>query len=388
MMSGEVRRATAARGLSDLPRQLGEQGQPGAATLVCVGGLHGNERPGVLALQRIFERLEANASGLIGRIVGLAGNRAALARDQRFQSDDLNRIWTQARVARVRTAPAPDVPEDEELRALSAAIDAELERSDQVSVLDLHSTSGQGPAFTTLDDTLANRVLAFALPAVHVLGLEEELSGTMIGSLNERGVTAIGFEAGQHDAPESIERAEAAIWIAMETCGVLAKGARPEVAAARKRLTTDRADHPAVVEIRYRHPVHAGDGFVMQPGFVNFQSIRKGQLLATSASGPIPAPLSGMMLMPLYQSQGNDGFFIIRRVNPAWLAVSAAARRLRIDRFVHWLPGIRRHPELAGAFLVDSSRARWFALQCFHLLGFKRRTISGSILELVRRDGN
>jgi hypothetical protein len=38
-----------------------------------------------------------------------------------------------------------------------------------------------------------------------------------------------------------------------------------------------------------------------------------------------------------------------------------------------WLPGVSRHPSEAGGYLVDTCRARWLALQIFHLLGFKRR---------------
>ena len=73
------------------------------------------------------------------------------------------------------------------------------------AVFDLHSTSGGGPPFVTMDDTLANRALAFHIPAPHVLGLEEELAGTMLSYWIQRGIPAIGFEAGQHADPTSAE---------------------------------------------------------------------------------------------------------------------------------------------------------------------------------------
>ncbi len=362
-------------------------GPRGGPVLICVGGLHGNEPPGVLALRRLILRLEAEPRGLRGRLVGLTGNRAALEVGERFVDEDLNRIWKPDRIERVRGGVDPAIAEEEELLELFDAIEAELAECPDARLIDLHSTSGGGSAFTTLDDSLANRELAFALPVPHVLGLEEELSGTMVGYLNDRGLTAIGFESGQHLDPASVDRAEAAVWIAMEACGVLERGARPEVEEARRLLEREGRVRPDVVEVRHRHAVEAGDGFEMLPGYENFQRTRRGELLARDARGPIHSTEDGMILMPLYQDQGADGFFVIRRVNRIWLTVSAWVRRIRLDRIVHWLPGVRRHPELPGVFYVDRSRARWLALQIFHLLGFRRRARAGSILEMIRREG-
>ncbi len=368
------------------PRRIGRIGQEGGPTLICVGGLHGNEPPGFLALHRVFLRLQSDPRGLLGRLVGLTGNRKALVQTDRFLDEDLNRIWTDERLARVRQGVDASVAEEDELLELSDALDRELSRCPGARVLDLHSTSGDGPPFTTLDDTLANRVFAFALPVPHVLGLEEELAGTMIEYLNGRGITAIGFESGQHLDPVSVDRAEAAVWIAMEACGVLARGARPEVAEARRLLSRTGRTRPEVVEVRHRHSVDPGDGFVMLPGWKSFQPISAGEVLARAELGPIASPRNGMILMPLYQDQGDDGFFVIRPVNRAWLSISAWARRLRMDRYAHWLPGVRRHPEEVGVLLVDRKKARWLALQVFHLLGFRRRRSSGAQLEMVRRE--
>ncbi len=354
--------------------------------MICVCGLHGNELPGVLALQRLLPRLERDPRGLRGRLVGLAGNRQALERGQRFLEEDLNRIWFADRLARLRAGGDAVTPEESELRELDAALEHALAECSEASVLDLHSTSGNGPAFTSLDDTLANRAMAFDLPVPHVLGLEEELSGTLVGYLNQLGITAIGFEAGQHSATTSVDHAEAAVWIAMESCGVLEPGVRDEVARARELLARNEPSRPGVVEVRHRHPVVPGDGFAMLPGFRCFQPVRAGEQLARDARGPITSPRSGLILMPLYQQQGGDGFFVIHRVHPAWLALSAFLRRLRVDRFAHWLPGVKRHPELAGAFHIDRASARWFALQVFHLLGFRRYARTETTLEMVRRE--
>ena len=63
-----------------MPRILGDVGSAtDGPTLIVVGGLHGNEPAGVGALQRVFARLRADDCLPRGRLVGLSGNRAALA---------------------------------------------------------------------------------------------------------------------------------------------------------------------------------------------------------------------------------------------------------------------------------------------------------------------
>lgn len=47
----------------------------------------------------------------------------------------------------------------------------------------------------------------------------------------------------------------------------------------------------------------------MEPGFTNFQPVVRAQLLARDRHGDIRAVENGYVLMPLYQSQGTDGFF-------------------------------------------------------------------------------
>jgi len=371
------------------------QGDRPGPTLIVVGSLHGNEPAGVVGLRRAFARLP-DGKGLCGEVLGLAGNREALGRGQRWVDDDLNRIWTRQRVAEVRglresgadlsalTVEEREMAELEE--AITGAVEAARAADQPVYVLDLHTTSGAGPSFCVLEDTLPARRLARALESSLVLGLEEELSGTLTHWLANQGVVAVGFEAGQHEDPASGERAEAAIWLALEGLGILAKGSRPEVAKARRRLVTERRNLPRVVDVRYRHPVEAGDGFEMAPGFQTFEKVEEGQTLALDRQGPVKAPLDGLLLMPLYQSQGEDGFFIVRKISPLWLKLSVGLRRLRLSRAIHLLPGVKKHPELEGSFLVDRRVARVRALDLFHLLGFRRRgPLKGRYLEMVRR---
>jgi succinylglutamate desuccinylase len=42
--------------------------------------------------------------------------------------------------------------------------------------------------------------------------------------------------------------------------------------------------------------------------------VAAGTLLARDDGGEIRAPFDGLLLMPLYQAQGSDGFFLGREV--------------------------------------------------------------------------
>lgn len=361
-------------GLHVAHRVIGELWHlPHGPTLICIGGLHGNEPSGVLALQRVLDRLEQDGIVLDGNLIALSGNRPALNSRQRYVDEDLNRIWTSDRLNRLRSGANPESLEEGELLELDQHLRRVLRRARRrPHVLDLHSTSAPGPPFVTLDDGLINRRFAEAFPVPHVLGLEEELSGTMLENLTDRGLIGVGFEAGQHDGPESVEVAEAAIWIALERTGVLQVGRRPEPEQSRRRLRELGATLPSAVEVRYRHALEQREQFQMAPGLRSFQQVRSGQTLGRTPLGPVLANMNGLLLMPLYQPWGHEGFFVVRPVRAFWLKLSAMLRRRWILNMLLRLPGVRPHEELSGVYVVDRRKAPVMTVPVFHLFGMKR----------------
>ena len=369
-------------------RVLGRvRGADAGPTLVCVAGLHGNEPAGVLAAHAVLERLAPRAERMRGEVVMLAGNRRALAAGCRFIERDLNRAWTDERLERLKAdGRLSDTAEDHEQVELLDAIEDVVERArGPVYVLDLHTTSGAGGPFTTFGDTLPNRAFAAHLPVPMILGFEEMLEGTLLAFLGRHGLVAVAFETGQHDEPAAVARAEGGIWMQIAALGLLPPSRTPEAHEARTRLRTELRDLPRAMEMRYRHPIGPGDQFHMNPGWRNFQPVRKGQSLARDAHGDIVARQDGRMLMPLYQAQGEDGFFLIREFAPMWLQASRLLRSLGADRVVHLLPGVARDPARPDALVVDKGVARWYALQLFHLLGYRRQEDEGDRLILRRR---
>ncbi|MCG6989191.1 MAG: succinylglutamate desuccinylase/aspartoacylase family protein [Gemmatimonadetes bacterium] len=376
---------------TEVERVLGRvTGKHPGATLLCIGGLHGNEPAGVRAARRVADALVPRSGELRGEFVALSGNRAALAAGKRFLTRDLNRAWTEKRLERFRTEGRLDGgAEDREQEELLAAIEDVVRRArGAVYLLDLHTTSAHGGPFTNFGDTLPNRALAEHIPVPMILGLEELVEGTLVAYLGRHGVVGVTYESGQHEEPRAVDRAEAGIWLAVEAVGLLPEGRVPEAVAGRKLLQGETDGLPRVLEMYYRHSVGPADAFLMRPGYRNFQPVRRKQVVAEDRRGDVRVPRGsrdGRVLMPLYQTQGEDGFFLMREFRPFWLWVSYLLRSLGADRVVGWLPGVRRNPRHPDAVLVDRRIARWYAVELFHLLGYRIQEDHGARLVMRRR---
>jgi predicted deacylase len=354
-------------------------------TLIVVGGLHGNEPAGVEAMRRAVPQLNGIENKLRGRVYFVIGNTRAISKGERFVDIDLNRAWTRADMANVGTAELCRKSEGLELTELDQLFDSILVTArNEVFVLDLHSTSAAGVPFATVGDTLRNRHFAQDFPVRILLGIEEQLEGTMLEYLNNAGCVTLGFEGGSHDSEQTVANHEAMIWLALVNSGVMWEEDVPRLDMYRDRLKSAPFDR-GIMEVRYREAVAPQDMFEMKPGFKNFDPVIKGEVLASNKYGDILAPQSGMLLMPLYQKLGDDGFFIVRGVARFWLWLSEVLRRLKVQEFVPYLPGVAVDPRDRETLTINTHVARFFPLQVFHLLGFRRRKWVDKKLVVSRR---
>jgi succinylglutamate desuccinylase len=311
-------------GLTGLERVLGEAGPARAGAPLCLvtAGIHGNEPAGVLALRRVFATIAAQHVPMQGRFVALCGNRAGLAHHARYIDEDMNRIWSQDSIDALRGGDARrDNSERREQRQMLAILDRELRPGHaRVTHLDLHSTSGAGPPFTVIAGPASSRAVANHLAIPLLLGLEAVIEGTLIEYLGSLGHTTVLIEGGQNDALDTVDHHESAVWMTLVHAGVVREADVPHYAHLQKRLLQGANGLPHELEISYCHRLEPEEEFRMLPGYSNFDAVVEGQLLARS--GPslaheVRAPWTGTLLMPRYQGQGLDGFFLGRRTQRA-----------------------------------------------------------------------
>ncbi len=276
--------------------------------LFVTAGVHGNEPSGVKALKKVFTELEKTKPQINGRIVGVMGNKAALDKGQRYIDEDLNRTWTEENVKN-------NDPETQEQREMHEIIEIleKYSKDDYTKryFLDCHTTSSDSLPYISVQDVNDNDSWAHKFPTYIVRGFSDIVYGAIDHYMSRTGLTGFVFEAGQHTSHASVENHEGMIWLALkEANGLNVENVScyPECV---EHFTEKNAPSQKTFEIIYRHEIKKGDNFKMEPGFKNFQKIKKGQLLATSNGREIKSEWDAYIFMPLYQSQGNDGFFVI-----------------------------------------------------------------------------
>ncbi len=364
-------------------------GERGGPTVICIGGLHGNEPAGVLALEKVFDQLTSARPPFRGELIGVAGNLKALHEGVRFVSEDLNRMWQPDSIRELISkgnGSEPRTSEQEERRDLIKVFVESCRKKDSpVYFMDLHTTSAEGRPFITIADTLRNRSFTDNFPVPRILGIEEQLDSTLLNYINELGFISVGFEAGQHESPASIENSAAAVWIMLLNAGCIDSGDIPGIESHFLTLRKAALDDCGVYEVRYRRGVSDGEGFSMKPGWTNFQEIKKGQLLAHNIDTEIRSPEDGKIFMPLYQKQGSDGFFIIRKINPVWLKISSLLRSLHVEKILPHLPGIKAQNGTHRTLAVDLGVARWYVIEFLHLLGYRKKSVRNGMLFAGKR---
>lgn len=308
---------------NSLQRVIGRfEGTEKGPLLICFGGLHGNETAGVKALQMLLQLLDAETLHhpdfhYKGRFLALRGNVRAQEKNVRFLGKDLNRQLTQENVLRIFESPESLLDEEDlEIKELLHTVFSEIRqyKPDKVYILDLHTTSAGGGIFTIPSDDPESIRIALSLHAPVVKGLMRGIQGTTLHYFNTANfgqeTVAVSFEAGQHEDPVSVQRCLSAIVSYMRAIGSV----RPEDVETRHEdiLLSYSKNLPSLTELITCHHIRPEDEFCMEPGFQNFQPVRKGQLLAYDRRGPILSPDDGYLLMPLYQKQGSDGFFLIQ----------------------------------------------------------------------------
>lgn len=372
-----------------IERQIGyySRGAKGP-TLIFIGGIHGNEPSGVFALHSVLNELQHLNPPFRGEIFGFAGNLTGLSRGVRYVDKDLNRIWKSDVISEADSEggiAAAECVEEKEQRELHQVLKKAYRKKCPVYIFDLHTTSSESQPFITIGDTIRNRIFAMKFPIPIILGIEEQIEGTLLNYVSDLGFITMGFESGQHDALTSIQVHIALIWLVLYNARCMESKHIPNLLDHYKTLAKSVHDDQKIFEVRYRYDISTLKKFSMNPGFQNFQKVGKGVNIAQCENGKIFSRERGSIFLPLYQNQGDDGFFMVREIIPFWLRVSSLLRKMRLEKILPCLPGIQKHPATENTLIVNTKIARWYVLEFFHLLGYRRETKENGKLIVTKR---
>lgn len=301
----------------DSQRIIGSiKGSEEGPVIIILAGMHGNEPSGVKALENVFDILDAAQVSFNGYFIGIRANLQALNSNVRYIDEDMNRIWFPGIIEQIRETPREELDSSErvEIKQVLALLDKLIAGKGNAPVIlaDLHSFSAEGCMFAITARKKHHVDLLSRLHVPMIFGIENTLRGTALRYYQDQGHLTFALEGGQHENDLTVYNVTAALMIMLKETGCIDAGSVVQINKFDKHLKEHTQNVPAKVELVYQHIIEEGDDFSMRPGFKNFQSVKKGEWLASDKDGKIRAQCGGYVVMPLYQDQGNDGFFLVQ----------------------------------------------------------------------------
>lgn len=285
------------------------------AIVIAISGMHGNESYGVSAIRKIDELFKEGGGISKGEWLGVAANLTALKKGVRYIDEDMNRIWYPSIIDKINRSRESELSSSEriEIKQLLDVLEPYVSLSNrEVIFVDLHSFSAPGGLFVITPRSPKNETLLLGLSAPLIFGIDDALQGTALRYFHNQGHMSIAFEGGRHRDAGTLVNMVAFLLLLSERFGIIKTSFIKEFKTFKEKIRKEAENLPPRVELAYQHIIEPTDHFVMRPGFKNFEPVNKGDWLADDRNGKILSPYDGFVLMPLYQEQGNDGFFIVR----------------------------------------------------------------------------
>ena len=285
--------------------------------LVLIGGVHGNESTGVKAIQKVFQSIKDHNIDIKGKLIGMLGNARAYSNGKRFHDYDLNRCWSNDFVKKITQnfdSSNFKVEDLEMLELYSLFMELSMSDNDIRIIADLHATSSDNGNFIVIPEDESNHPVVQALRLPVVIDIHKYLEGTLLEYMHKRGFVSFAFEGGLIGSQQALDMHTSGIWEIIYAAGMVERRHDHEFSEYDQLMNKFVHRLPHKVSVLYRHKIEKQDGFKMNPGYVNFQNVKKGEVIAFDRNGPIKVRENGLIFLPLYQDLGDDGFFIVKEI--------------------------------------------------------------------------
>jgi len=249
---------------------------------IILAGVHGNEKCGVKAMQKIMSGVEIER----GMVYWGYGNLQAIQQNTRFSEVNLNRMFIE------KIVKEADKTSYEYRRAQT--LKSYLNKSDVL--LDLHASSIVSSKAFAICEANASDIVKFLPVDLVVSGFDEVEPGSTDGYMNSIGKIGICLECGYLSDEKSDKIAEESIMAFLKARGHISGD-----------VSAQNQSHICMYDIRYS----GTDNFRLSKPFGNFEKIEAGQLIGIDGQQEIRAPKAGCILFAHNADKIGDEIFLL-----------------------------------------------------------------------------
>lgn len=317
-------------------------------TVVVLGGTHGDEKTGILAVDRLADLFGVSlqeesrvieSPAISGNLFLGYGNPEAMRLNRRGagEDNDLNRCFDPARLLDVETNTSVDFVRARALAPLLSETDY---------LFDLHGTSSPSTPFvcSSIYSEEHHRLLGFVPVEVMltdpqaILGTPERLrtTGTTDAFVNTHGGVAICYESGQMTDESKIDEVFRTVVDLLRAVGSVTQSFAPEIQSvlvvAQSEQKVYQLFHCEQVDLAELFLEDLSQSFVYEPGMQkNWIRVQPGDLLGRYRSGrEVRLYMGGILLFPKdpakIQIRPEDSsyrdslYYLARRIDdlPSW----------------------------------------------------------------------
>jgi succinylglutamate desuccinylase len=259
------------------------QGKEVGPTSIILAGVHGNEKCGVTAFQKILPTLTLDA----GTVFFAYGNPRALAGNQRFTEANLNRMFKDKNKLSQSEKASYEYERAQFLKRYLNQADA---------LLDIHASSTLGSEPFIICEPNAKSIVTYLPVALVVSGFDEVEPGGTDYYMNSVGKVGVCVECGYRDDPLSVDIAEKNLLTFLR-----ARGHIPGT------LTSTEQTHVRMYQLYKTKTID----FTLTKDFKDFETVAQGQIIGTDGSEEIRAERNSVILFAGNTTEvGGEAFLL------------------------------------------------------------------------------
>ena len=251
-----------------------------------LAGVHGNERCGVKAFEKIVPELEIEH----GTVYFGYGNPRAIEQNIRQTDTNLNRLFLDASKLNDKDKETYEYERAQFLKTYFDKVDV---------LLDIHATTIEGSPSFAICDKNAEQFATHLPTGLVVSGFNDIEPGGTEDYMNKKGGVGLCVECGYNKDPDSTKVAEESIYAFLSARGHITKSVKP----------VKKQTYIHMFKLYHTRT----DNFTLAKTFQNFEEIQKGQHIGTDGDEEVHAPETCRIVFAHHCSEeGSEGFLLGR----------------------------------------------------------------------------